>query len=117
MKELPILPAVEAFEVFHTHVKHLLFKQGKGVAFLSCYAQDDAPINNGDFFYTYQGLTDDGKYYVSLFVPVQAKTLPQDSPSRKATAFLNKLPASGFTPDLEAIDKMIQTISIKPIKK
>jgi hypothetical protein len=113
MKHLPILPAVESSQVFHSHVKHLLFKKGKGVAFLSCYAQDDTPINNGDFFYTYQGLSDDGKYYVSLFVPVQAKSLPKDMPSKKATTFLNNLPSNGFTPNLDEIDKMIQTISIK----
>ena len=113
MKTLPALPAVEAYEVFHSHVKHLLFKQGKGIAYLTCYAQDDAPINNGDFFYTYQGITDDLKYYVSLFVPVQAKGLPKNSPSKKAKEFLNNLPASGFTPDLDQLDKMAQSISVK----
>ncbi len=113
MKTLPILPAAEAFEVFHSHVKHLLFKQGKGIAYVTCYMQDDAPINNGDFFYTYQGITDDLKYYVSVFVPVQAKGLPKDSPSTKAKEFLNKLPSSSFTPDLDQIDKMVESISVK----
>lgn len=113
MKTLPILPAAEAFEVFHSHVKHLLFKQGKGISYVTCYMQDDAPINDGDYFYTYQGITDDLKYYVSLFVPVKAKGLPKDSPSKKAKEFLNNLPSSSFTPDLDQIDKMVQSISIK----
>ncbi len=88
-----------------------LTRQGNRLPIL--YAQDDAPINNGDFFYTYQGITDDLKYYVSLFVPVQAKGLPKDSPSKKAKEFLNNLPSSSFTPDLDQIDRMVQSISIK----
>jgi hypothetical protein len=113
MKDLPVLPAIEAYQVFHTHVKHLLFKQGKGVAYVTCYAQDESPINNGDFFYTYQGITDDLKYYVSLFVPVKAKGFPKDCAAKKAKSILSGIPASNFTPDLEQIDKVVQSISIK----
>jgi hypothetical protein len=94
-------------------VKHLLFKQGKGIAYVTCYAQDEAPINNGDFFYTYQGITDDQKYYVSLFVPVKAKGFPKDCPAKKAKSVLSGIPASNFTPDLDQIDKVVQSISIK----
>jgi len=113
MKELPALPAIEAYQVFHTHVKHLLFKQGKGIAYVTAYAQDEAPINNGDFFYTYQGITDDLKYYVSLSIPVKAKGLPKDCSSKKAKAFLSALPSSSFTPNLDEIDKVVQSISVK----
>lgn len=113
LKELPALPAIEAYQVFHSHVKHLLFKQGKGIAYITCYAQDDATINNGDFFYTYQGITDDQKYYVSLCIPVKAKGFPKDCPSKKAKTILNGLPSSSFTPDLDQIDALVQSISVK----
>lgn len=116
IKELPILPSAEASETFHNQVKYLNFKQGSGVAFLSCYQQEDAPINNGDFFYTFQGLTTDGKYYVSAFYPVQALKLKKNLPSKQGADYLGKLPPTEFVPSLNAIDALLTSISIQPKK-
>jgi hypothetical protein len=113
VKQMPILPAADAAEAFHNQVKFLNFKQGSGVAFLSCYEQDTAPIKNGDLFYTFQGLTADGNYYVSFFCPITVKTLP-DSPSpQKSIEFLNKAKQADFTPSLNSINSMIESISLK----
>lgn len=116
IKELPILPSAEASETFHNQVKYLNFKQGSGVAFLSCYQQEDAPINNGDFFYTFQGLTTDGKYYVSVFYPVQAPKLKKNLPSKQGADYLGKLPPTEFVPSLNSIDTLLTSISIQPKK-
>jgi hypothetical protein len=113
VKEIPILPAVEAFQVFHNHVKYLPFKQGSGVAFLTSYAQDEAPIENGNIFYTYQGISADGKYYLSLVYPVKANKLPTKASVKVGIAALAKLSDDQFTPSLVEIDKLIQSISIK----
>jgi hypothetical protein len=116
IKELPMLPSAEAYEAFHNQVKYLNFKQGSGVAFLSCYRQEDAPINNGDFFYTYQGLTSDGKYYISAFFPVQASKLKKNLPSKQGVDYLGKLQPAEFTPKLNQIDELLSSISIQPKK-
>jgi hypothetical protein len=113
VKELPMLPAVEAYEVFHNHVKILEYKGGTGVAFIACYAQDEAPLKNGDFFYSYQGLSHDGKYYISLTYPVKANKLKDNTPLKTGIKLLTNLQDKEFTPSLSDIDKMIESISIK----
>jgi hypothetical protein len=113
MKQLPILPAAEAYEVFHGQERYIHFKNGSGIAFLSCYAQDSAPIKNGDIFYTFQGMTDDGKHYVSFFCPVKAKSLNENMPEAKGVQFLKAAPHQNFQPQLDVIDKMLQTLSLE----
>jgi hypothetical protein len=39
------------------------------------------PILEGQVFYTYQGITTDGKYYLSFSMPVETGTLETDIPS------------------------------------
>jgi hypothetical protein len=112
-KELPMLPAVEAYELFHNHVKILDYKDGSGVAFIACYAQDEAPIKNGDFFYSYQGLSRDNKYYISLTYPVKANKLKDNMPLKTSVKLLSNLQDKEFTPSLSEIDKMIESLSIK----
>lgn len=112
VKAIPMLPATEAYEVFHNHVKYLDFKKGSGVAFLTCYAQDEAPIKNGDFFYTFQGVTEDGKYYLSLQYPVKAPKLPPKASAKAGTEYLAKLQDAEFVPSLAEIDKLIKAISL-----
>ena len=113
IKQLPMLPSAEAYELFHTQLKYLNFKQGSGIAFLSCYKQDDAPIKNGDLFYTFQGLTKDQKYYVSFLCPVKVKKLPANLPSTEAASRLGKLAPSDFEPRLDVVDRAIQSISLQ----
>jgi hypothetical protein len=113
IKEIPMLPPAEAFQVFHNHVKYLSFKQGTGVAFLTSYAQDEAPIENGNIFYTYQGISADRKYYVSLVYPIKALKLPKIASVKAGVDYVAKMSDDQFAPKLSEIDRLIQTISIK----
>jgi hypothetical protein len=108
-----MLPPAEASQVFHNHVKYLSFKQGSGVAYLTSYAQDEAPIENGNIFYTYQAISADGKYYLSFVYPVKAKNLPKMASVKAGIDYVSKLPDDQFSPSLGEIDKLIQSISIK----
>jgi hypothetical protein len=115
MKQIPMLPSADASEVFHNHVQYLPFKQGSGIAFLTCYMQEQDPVKNGDFFYTYQGLTSDGKYYLSFLCPLKAPKLAVTSTLKKSVENLNKLSATEFQPSLNAINRAIESISINPV--
>jgi hypothetical protein len=114
LKQMPMLPAADASEVFHNHVHYLPFKQGSGVAFLTCYMQEQDPVKNGDFFYTYQGLTTDGKYFVSFLCPVKAPKLAASSSVKSSIENLNKLSASDFEPSLDVVNRAIQSVSLMP---
>jgi hypothetical protein len=105
---------------------------------LTEYAQYYAPVNNHDLFYTFQGVTADGKYWVSAFLPVNAAYLqaaydsvdvpaggiaaPKMDDPNYSTAMdayyvsmlekLNTTPDGAFTPGLDCLDQYIQSLSI-----
>lgn len=129
-KEIPLVPAPNAQQVFHAQTKYLNFQNGSGVGFVSYYAQDVSPILADTIFYTFQGLTNDGKYYVTVFYPVTTKLLPTDTKTALGGASyedwsknyqqyldqlvkdLNSLNPAAFTPNLTLIEQLIQSISV-----
>ena len=113
VKELPVLPAVDMYEVFRNHTHILNCKNGKGVVAVMCYGQDEGSLSNGDFFYMYQGISTDGRYYVSVTYPVTASKLKKDTPPKAGKALIAGLKENEFTPNLNDIDKLIQSIDFK----
>jgi putative hemolysin len=128
---IPSLPLFNAGQLLHTQVAFVNFQGGQGVRFLTEYAQYYAPINNSDLFYTFQGLTDDGQYYVAAILPVAHPSLPADAsqiPGGDADAFANNYEtyandmalqlagygATEFTPDLVLLDAMIASLEVTP---
>jgi hypothetical protein len=75
-RQMPLLPLMNSGQVFHASVQRLDFGSGHGVRFLTLYAQYPAPVNNQDLFYTFQGLTSDGQYAISVILPVSHPFLP-----------------------------------------
>jgi len=124
---LPFLPLTNAQQVLHAQVQYLDFKSGQGVRYLTQYAQGPVTVNNFELFYTFQGLTGDGKYYVSAVLPLTHAQLPatsqvnatavaaQDYPAyvQKTSAWLDQQPASAFTPDLSVLDALIRSLTIE----
>src|SRR5690606_24028253 len=62
---LPMLPAIPASQVFRIQPTLVDFEGGRGVRYLTYYTQAPSPITDRDIFYTFQGVTDDGAYYIS----------------------------------------------------
>jgi hypothetical protein len=73
---IPTLPVWNAGQFMHAAVRYMDFENGSGVRFLSQYGQAVWPVNNQDLFYTFQGLTADGAYYVAAVLPVSHPSLP-----------------------------------------
>lgn len=138
-QSIPFLPVFTAAQVFKAQVKYLDFQNGQGVRFLTEYAQYYAPVNNDDLFYAYQGITADGKYWVSAILPINAAYLQaaydsvnvpdggipapalNDNPNYSAEMdayyplmlnLLNTTPDASFTPGLDCLDQYIQSLQI-----
>jgi hypothetical protein len=129
---LPFLPIFNAAQVFHAQYQVLPFVSGGGIRYLTEYAQYFAPINNTDLFYTYQGLSTDGKYWVSVILPVNNPILPADATNPPGglswddfnnnfdpyiTDMMSQLDSQasdGYTPSLTALDIMVSSITIQP---
>jgi hypothetical protein len=125
---LPFLPMFNAGQVMHTQVAYLDFQNGSGVRYLTQYAQAYVVINSQDLFYTFQGLTGDGAYYVAALLPVGHPSLPADGSDYPGgfEAFMETyetyiletrqmLDAQGyasFQPDLSLLDGMIGSLEV-----
>ncbi len=124
---IPFMPLLNASQVLHAQVEFIDFADGKGLRFLTQFDQAAIPINNYELFYTFQGLTNDGEYYVSAILPVSHPELPNDSTvfSQQAeemkdfpaylentTKWLDQQSFDSFTPNLSNLDELIQSIDI-----
>jgi hypothetical protein len=78
---LPLLPELEAAEVFHARAAYVSFQDGQGISYLALHAQDVAPVTANQLFYAYEGLTADGRYYLAAIFPVHVPFLPATPPS------------------------------------
>ena len=78
VKELPFVPFFNIQQVLAAQVKVIPFQNGQGVRMVTEYAMARAIINNNELIYHFEGLTDDGAYYVIAILPVTAPGLPDD---------------------------------------
>lgn len=76
--ELPFLPLVPAAQILNGALRYVDFPGGRGVRYLVAFSQEVAPVTRAQVFYTFQGLTNDGKHYVSLQYDLPLRELPQD---------------------------------------
>jgi hypothetical protein len=127
---------VNAGQIFTAKAQVVPFQNGRGVRFLTQYAQYPAPANNRELVYHFQGLTDDGKYYIVAVLPVASSILAEDEkPEAAVPPGGVPLPASGmpdpayydavtkaldamyedsFNPSLFQLDALIQSITVTP---
>jgi hypothetical protein len=75
---LPLLPMYDVCEPFRSHFQYLNFKNGSGVAFITQYTMESTLIVNQSLSFNFQGMTADGKYYVTAQFPIAAPFLPHD---------------------------------------
>jgi hypothetical protein len=125
--KIPVLPLRNDMQSFNSNVQFLAFQNGRGVRFLTMYAQGPVPVNNASVFYAFQGLTNDGRYFVSVVLPITNPDLPDtpeisgkqadgmaDYPSyiSKLVILLNQKPGDSFTPDLAILDTLVESLRI-----
>lgn len=127
---LPMIPPFPAVQVFHSQLTYLDFQNGSGVRFLTQYDQGIGPVTNETLFYTFQGLTNDSKFYVAAFFPVFSPLLPPTNADVDTQLLetgdgyttylngmidlLNGLTNSDFQPDLALYDQTIQSLLVAP---
>ncbi|OGO17303.1 MAG: hypothetical protein A2Z14_17375 [Chloroflexi bacterium RBG_16_48_8] len=125
-EKIPFLPVFNAGQFMQAQVGYFRFQNGAGVRFLTQYGQAVWPINSDDMFYTFQGITDDGMYYISAILPISHPNLPDPESITMDDAFydhfmdyvadvedrLNAEPSESFTPSLLKLDAMMGTLFV-----
>ncbi|GGO25958.1 hypothetical protein [Deinococcus humi] len=81
LDQMPFLPRLYEGQVLHAAVQYLDFPGVRGVRFLAGFISpgEVAPLGRRNVFYTFQGLSNDGKYYLSFQYSVALRELPVDA--------------------------------------
>jgi len=136
--QMPFLPMWEASQAFFTRPQFINFKGGCGVFFLTQWnVSDTSQITNDGLDYAFQGITDNGQYYIYAEFSVTAPFLPNDNdpevvawneknyllPQKSKTyqdylhpivAKLQALPADQFKPNLKLLEQLISSMEVRP---
>ncbi len=129
---MPLLPPPDSFMDRWAQFRDLDFGIGRGVRYVSDSPnrQEIGPWTNETSGYYYEGLTDNGVFYVSLYWPVATESLPNTPddvpPDVMAVATdpetyptylqetkdtLNELDPSAWTPNLASLDTMVASLT------
>jgi hypothetical protein len=129
--EIPFLPWQDAATPFTAQRKKLATRNGQAWRYVAEYLIEPDVIDSERLVYSAQGVSTDGRWYVSVVAPIKTKALPAKSdlskwPRPKADKFstnfdayartvgarLEKLPATAYTPDLSTLDSFVQSIAL-----
>ncbi|OGO23901.1 MAG: hypothetical protein A2Y54_00360 [Chloroflexi bacterium RBG_16_51_16] len=131
-----VLPEGLPEGMISAQIRSISFHNGHGLRYLTQPGQAATPIYNSSLFYFFQGITDDGSYFVSAILPTSASYLvANDNPTSPLPvngipfefdnydalpsyieAVKQKLDSSSaneFTPSLETLDSFIQSFLIQ----
>ena len=128
---IPFLPVFNAAQVFRAQTQYIAFQNGEGIRFVTQYDQAFIPINNNEMFYTFQGLTYDGKYYVSMILPIALNGFPADMQAgidqygsaiesdfqgylSNTVQSINAANSTSFTPTLDQLDALVNSLIVAP---
>jgi len=126
ISDLPFLPMWNAAQIFSARVSYFDFQNGSGVRYLTMYGQALWPVNNQSLFYTYQGITNDNRYYICAVLPITHTGLPfegqvddfiafdenWDSYIADTLAWLESQAPNSFFPSMEQLDAMMASFEI-----
>ncbi len=115
-----------AGQMFLSKIAYLQFQNGRGVRFLTQYGQAISPIGWPMMFYSFQGFTDDGVYYISAMLPVTHPSLPHPDDITLDEAFMNNFETyrdeleiqlngeqdSTFMPSLILLDEFVESLLV-----
>ncbi len=127
-QSLPFLPVFNAAQLFHVLEERISSEHSSGIRYLTLYSQAYVGVTDYELFYTYQGLTSDGKYYIAAVLPINSDLLSDQEPSSAEMetiianydayltpiiAMLNGDGGASLTPPLAALDAMMLSISVQ----
>lgn len=126
-KALPFLPVMPHGQTITARAEYIETDDVRGIGFITTSQAAAESFLNNHFFYTFQGLTTNGEYYVSLVTPLATTLFPAEIPADfdletfvatmpeylvESVENLNNAEVSDFSPSLTAIHDLIQSIEV-----
>ncbi|MCJ7827005.1 MAG: hypothetical protein MUP36_02035 [Demequinaceae bacterium] len=127
---LPFLFNFDQGQFYYAQYEVIPFSDGIGIRYLTGFTQAMGTFGDPEL-YTYQAMTDDGRYWVSAVFLISHPLLPDNSwPPEGMTQqefydvydayvadnvdLLNAQPTDSFTPTIDALDALVSSITITP---
>jgi hypothetical protein len=124
--DLRVSNLFNAGQLYYSNAKALRFQNGYGARWLSQYGQAYYPVGWPNLFYTFQGFTDDGQYYISIIFPVNHPDLPATNTITIDAAFaenyldyaagiqaqLDAETDNSFLPSLVLLDQLVTSLLV-----
>jgi hypothetical protein len=122
---LPFLPAINAAQVLRAAPVYVDAPGVSGIAYLTAYAQDLFPFTSDSIWYTFQGLSTDGEWYVAVLAMLDTDLLPErvterrvqravrdwDTYLARTVQTLEGAEPQAFTPSLVAVDGLARSLT------
>ena len=87
---------------FAANLKAVNFANGSGIRFITVHGiQDFAPVDNENLVYVFQGFTDDGNYFIKMYVNLLHSQLPDTG----------EIPQEVYTGDQEVVSGFFESIA------
>lgn len=122
---LPFLPPFNAGQVFHILEQRLDSEHNSGIRYLTLYSQGLVGVDNYNIFYTYQGISADGRYYIAAVLPINSTLLSDDQLTQAeletiaidyeayvtgVTDMIREDNGASLSPTLAALDAMMMSL-------
>jgi len=124
---LPYLPVQPTVQALHAQAKVITTDTLAGIRYIGYSTLGVEPISEGNIWYTFQGMTSDGLYYVAFRYPVYTGVLPEVPADYNEAAFedgyeaylqtvidaLNNADGEMFVPALSVFDALVSSIEVE----
>ncbi len=108
---VPFLPIQDKTQLFAALPEIIQFSTGTAVRYLTAFGDSGASVDNSSLIYAVQGISQDGKFYLSLAIPISH---PQLTTAINPAGFdWNTLPVEGWTPAIAALDTLARSIILR----
>jgi hypothetical protein len=125
---LPFLPVYPAGQVLRARPRYIDTAAVKGISYVTVYQEVAEPLLSKSFTYTFQGISADGKQYISATFNLTTTLFPEKTGAdfdpelfasklgeymAKSTALVDRAGPEEFKPSLTTLDAVVQSISYK----
>ena len=123
---LPFMPVIAAGQTLRAQAAYLGGDNVYGIRYVTAWQEAAEPLLSHSLLYTFQGLSQDGAYYISAIFPLETALLPAETAAdfdmaifveglaqyqADTTAALNAAAPGDFSPALDQLDALVQSIA------
>jgi hypothetical protein len=108
---IPFLPYQESTQLVQLVPMQLDPINGSGIRFVTAYGNQGDPVSNDNLFYTFQGMSQDGRFYLSVTIPISNTMI--SGPTDPTTVDWTNVPADSWQPALETLDDIVLSIQVR----